>query len=120
MSQRRDYVRLSGKLPVLVYVGSDGRPVHSYSVDLAGGGLLLAGPDVLRIGEDVRFTLTLAPGAEPVRGVGTVVRSDLRGQRAISFTEISDLDRRRVVRHIFERERAEARERRLQGGGDGR
>jgi c-di-GMP-binding flagellar brake protein YcgR len=78
-------------------------------VDLAGGGLLLAGPDVLEIGEQVEFQLTLDPQAPPIAGVGTVVRTDVKGHRAISFSEMSDLNRRRVVRFIFERERAERR-----------
>lgn len=120
MSQRREYVRLSGNRPVLVYAGEGRPPVHSYAVDLAAGGLLLAGPDVLEIGEQVRFQLTLVPDGQPIEGTGTVVRSDVRGQRAISFTEVSDLDRRRVVRCIFECERAEARRRREQEDVGGR
>lgn len=95
--------------PVLVYVGRDRRPVNTYSVELAGGGLLLAGPDVLEVGEDVEFQLTLVPDTEPIVGMGRVVRSDVKGRRAITFTEMSDLNRRRVVRFIFARERAERR-----------
>ncbi|MGA9874198.1 MAG: PilZ domain-containing protein [Solirubrobacteraceae bacterium] len=109
MSQRREFVRLKGNRPVLVYVGRDRRQVHSYAVDLAGGGLLLAGPDVLEIGEDVEFQLTLSPESEPVVGVGTVVRSDVEGRRAITFSQMSELNRRRVVRFIFACERAERR-----------
>jgi c-di-GMP-binding flagellar brake protein YcgR len=109
VSQRREFVRLKGNRPVLVYVGEDRREVQSYAVDLAGGGLLLAGPDVLEIGEDVEFRLTLAPGSPPIVGVGTVVRSDVKGRRAISFSQMSELDRRRVVRFIFASERAERR-----------
>jgi c-di-GMP-binding flagellar brake protein YcgR len=109
VTQQREFVRLKANRPVLVYAGRDRRPVHSYAVDLAGGGLLLAGPDVLEIGESVEFQLMLTPGGEPVVGVGTVVRSDVEGRRAISFTDVSDLNRRRVVRFIFERERAERR-----------
>jgi c-di-GMP-binding flagellar brake protein YcgR len=109
VSQRREFVRLKGKRPVLMYIGRDRQPIRSYAVDLAGGGLLLAGPDVLRIGEQIEFQLTLSPESEPVVGVGTVVRSDVEGHRAIAFSEMSDLNRRRVVRFIFERERAERR-----------
>ncbi|HEY5261654.1 MAG TPA: PilZ domain-containing protein [Solirubrobacteraceae bacterium] len=109
MSQRREFVRLKGNRPVLVYVGKDRRPIRSYTVDLAGGGLLLAGPDVLEVGEDVEFQLMLAPESPPIVGVGTVVRSDVKGHRAITFSEMSEVNRRRVVRFIFASERAERR-----------
>jgi c-di-GMP-binding flagellar brake protein YcgR len=109
VSQRREFVRLKTNRPVLVYVGSDRRAVQTYAVELAGGGLLLAGPDVLEIGEDVEFRLTLTPESEPIEGMGRVVRSDVKGRRAITFTEMSDLNRRRVVRFIFASERAERR-----------
>lgn len=115
MSQQREYVRLKADRPVLVYVGRDRVPVSSYAVDIAGGGLLLAGPDVLEVGEEVEFKLTLTSGSEPVVGVGTVVRSDVKGRRAIEFSDVSDLNRRRVVRFIFERERAKRR-RKLEAG----
>lgn len=109
MSQRREYVRLKTRRPVLVCVGSERREVQTYAVELAGGGLLLAGPSVLEVGEDVEFQLSLSAGSEPVTGTGTVVRCDVRGQRAITFSKMSELNRRRLVRFIFASERAERR-----------
>jgi c-di-GMP-binding flagellar brake protein YcgR len=109
VSQRREFVRLQARRPVLLLLGSDRRPIQSYVVDIAGGGLLLAGPDVLEVGEQVEFQLTLDPGSPPVVGAGTVVRCDVKGHRAISFSEMSDLNRRRLVRFIFACERAERR-----------
>jgi c-di-GMP-binding flagellar brake protein YcgR len=109
VSQRREFVRLQTKRPLLVYVGSDRRPIQTFAVDIAGGGLLLAGPDMLELGEEVEFQLTLASGNPPIVGAGTVVRSDVKGHRAISFSEMSDGNRRRLVRFIFARERAERR-----------
>jgi c-di-GMP-binding flagellar brake protein YcgR len=107
--QRREFVRFKAKRPVRVYVGSERRLVQTFAVELAGGGLLLAGPDVLAIGEHVEFELSLLVGSEPVVGRGRVVRADTRGQRAITFSEMSELNRRRVVRFIFAGERAERR-----------
>jgi hypothetical protein len=107
--QQREFVRVKANRPVLVYVGRDRMPIQSYAVDLAGGGLLLAGPDVLEIGEDIEFQLTLASGSAPIEGEGTVVRSDVQGRRAISFTVMSDANRRRLVRFIFNVQRAERR-----------
>jgi len=107
--QEREYVRVKATRPVLVYSGRSRAQIQSFSVDVSGGGLLLAGPDTLKIGEEVRFRMTLTPGSEPVIGTGTVVRSDLRGHRAISFDSMTDVDRRRLVRFIFECQRAERR-----------
>jgi hypothetical protein len=107
--QQREYVRIGSARPVLVYCGRDQDRVQSFTVDVSGGGLLLAGPDTLAIGEQVSFRLTLTPGVLPISGTGKVVRIDAQGHRAVEFESISDLDRRRLVRFIFECQRAERR-----------
>ena len=95
--------------PVLVYCGEDQKPISSYTVDVSGGGLLLAGPDTLQVEERISFRLTIVQGDPPISGAGVVVRRDAHGRRPISFTSISDLDRRRLVRFIFECQRLERR-----------
>jgi hypothetical protein len=107
--QQREYVRIGAARPVLVYAGTDRLQVQSFTVDLSGGGFLLAGPDTLKIGDQVQFQLTITPGEPQVSGSGTVVRSDSRGRRAVAFDQISDLDRRRLVRFLFECQRVERR-----------
>jgi c-di-GMP-binding flagellar brake protein YcgR len=94
---------------VLVYSAREGTRIQSFTVDVSGGGLLLAGPDTLGVGEELTFQLTLTPGVTPVSGKGRVVRVDGRGRRAVEFESISDLDRRRLVRFIFECQREERR-----------
>jgi len=116
--QEREYVRIRSARPVLVYSARDQQQVQSYTVDVSGGGLLLAGPETLKLGEEVRFRLTLTPGVLPVTGTGHVVRTDGHGRLGVVFDEISDLDRRRLVRFIFECQRAERR-RGLDKGSDG-
>jgi hypothetical protein len=106
--QEREYVRVQATRPVMVCTGSQGT-VRSYSVDLSGGGMLLAGPNTLKIGERVDFRLTTTPGSTPIAGSGTVVRTDSRGHRAICFDNIGEGDHRRLVRFIFECQRAERR-----------
>jgi hypothetical protein len=115
--QEREYVRIRAARPVLVFRAGGGEQVQSFTVDVSGGGLLLAGPDTLRPGEELTFTLSLTPGVAPVTGSGRVVRVDAQGRRAVEFTSISDLDRRRLVRFIFECQRTELR-RGLSGEGD--
>jgi hypothetical protein len=107
--QEREFVRIRSARPILVYSGNNHLQVQSYTVDVSGGGLLLAGPDTLKIGELVRFRLSTASGEEPIVGTGRVVRTDPQGRRAVAFEEITDLDRRRLVRFIFEIQRAERR-----------
>jgi hypothetical protein len=70
---------------------------------------MLAAADALRIGDQVHFQIDLAAGELPVCGTGKVVRIDPAGHRAIVFEEIKDLDQRRLVRYIFECQRAELR-----------
>ncbi|HEX5308124.1 MAG TPA: PilZ domain-containing protein [Solirubrobacteraceae bacterium] len=107
--QRREYVRVMSARPVLVYRGRDGRSVSSYTVDVSGGGMMLAGPDALQQGEQISFRLTIAQGDPPIEGWARVVRGDRAGRRCVAFTTIGDLDRRRLVRFVFERQRMERR-----------
>jgi hypothetical protein len=113
--QEREYVRIMSARPAIVYGGRDGIPIESYTVDLSGGGFLLAGPDTLKIGDEVQFQLTLTPGVLLISGTGEVVRVDRMGRRAVAFKSITELDRRRLIRFIFECQRAE-RQRGLQNG----
>jgi hypothetical protein len=107
--QEREFVRIKSARPVLVYAGGDSLQIRSYTVDLSGGGFLLAGPDTLKMGEEVKFQITLASGDSAIVGTGKVVRTDSRGRRAVAFDGISDFDQRRLVRFIFECQRAERR-----------
>jgi hypothetical protein len=105
--QEREYVRIMSSRPAVVYSGRNQIPVQSYTVDVSGGGFLLAGPDSLKIGDEVEFQLTLTPGVLLIGGKGKVVRVDSRQRRAVAFTQISELDRRRLIRFIFECQRDE-------------
>jgi c-di-GMP-binding flagellar brake protein YcgR len=105
--QRRSYVRIEAGRPVIVYHGRHGEQLQSLTVDLSGGGLLLDAADTLSIGEEVDFRLTLAPDTTPVKGTARVVRITPEGRCGLAFESITDLDRRRLVRFMFERERDE-------------
>jgi hypothetical protein len=107
--QERAYVRIRAARPVLVYTGSSGAQISSFTVDISGGGFLLACSDSLPVGDEVRFRLSLEGDGLPVTGTARVVRIDAQGRRAVSFETISDLDRRRLVRFIFECQRSERR-----------
>jgi hypothetical protein len=111
--QQRDYVRIQAARPVII-VGTSSGQHQSFTVDISGGGLLLAGPDTLAIGEEITFRISLTAGVTPITGTARVVRIDGQGRRAVAFETISDLDRRRLVRFIFELQRDE-RQRGLRG-----
>jgi hypothetical protein len=107
--QEREYVRVQAARPMLVSSGASQGAIQTYSVDLSGSGILLAGPSTLKIGEQIQFRLTTTPGAAPIAGTATVVRTDSQGHRAIRFDEIDAGDQRRLVRFIFDCQRAERR-----------
>ncbi len=117
--QEREYVRVPATRPVAVSAASGPGSVQTFSVDLSGGGMLLAGPGTLKVGERIGFRLTTAQGGAPIVGTGTVVRTDSQGRRAVCFDEISEGDHRRLVRYIFECQRAERRRGLEQGGRHG-
>lgn len=107
--QEREYVRIKSARPALVYGLPDQSPIQSYTVDVSGGGFLLAGPDTLKIGDEVHFQLTLTPGVLVIGGTGKVVRVDAQGRRGVEFESISEMDRRRLIRFIFDCQRSERR-----------
>lgn len=107
--QRRQYVRVARARPVSIRRGFERNAISTYSIDISGLGILLAGPDTLKVGEGVKFRLSIADDEEPIIGAATVVRLDPRGYRAIRLDEVSELDRRRLVRFVFDCEREDRR-----------
>jgi hypothetical protein len=115
--QAREFVRINTSREVLV-VRADGRRIDGFTIDVSGGGFLLGGSEPLREGEEISFRLTIVPGTAPVTGTAKVVRVSAAGHSAVSFKAIRDLDRRRLVRFIFETQRNE-RKRGLMDDDDG-
>ena len=105
--QEREYVRIKSARPALVYGGPDKIPVRELHRRSERRWLPARRLDSLKIGDEVQFQLTLTPGVLPIGGTGKVVRVDGQGRRAVEFESISELDRRRLIRFIFECQRAE-------------
>ncbi len=116
VDQRRDHVRVAAPIPGTV-VPEDGHrpPLHTYTIDVSGAGVLVAGAGPVAVGDAVAVTLKL-PGADtPFVAHSHVVRVDADGRAAVAFDELDDRERERLVRFVFERQRLErraARERR--------
>ncbi|HEY2216517.1 MAG TPA: PilZ domain-containing protein, partial [Solirubrobacteraceae bacterium] len=81
--QRRQHVRVVRARPVTIRRGAERTAISTYSIDVSGLGILLAGPDTLTLGERVSFRLSLSDSEPPIVGEATVVRLDPRGYRAI-------------------------------------
>lgn len=105
--QRRDDVRVEAVVPVTLRLGDGGHgtKLGTYTLDVSGGGFLIAGPDSLAIGERAQLALKLPDDPEPVDVLVTVVRETGEGLRGVAIDAISPRDERRLVRFVFERER---------------
>jgi c-di-GMP-binding flagellar brake protein YcgR len=104
--QRRDYVRVEAFVPVSYEpVGPDGPTITANTLDVSGGGFQIANADGLRPRDMLQFTLDLGEGEEPVQAVATAVREAGQGAFGMRFVEILEVDRQRLIRWVFARER---------------
>lgn len=97
--QRRAHVRVHTPQPVTLVDATRG----AFTIDVSGGGMLLAGTPHMRIGDRISFELALGSDREPVRGVACLVRHEPSGRGAFSFEEITERDRQRLIGFVFER-----------------
>ena len=118
MVQRREYVRVKATRKVQVNLPGSLTPIEISSVDLSGGGMLLGGLENLRMGAKIDFRLITAPDAPPITGSGTVVRNG-GGRCAVAFHSISEGNRRRLIRFLFDCQREERRRGLLSEDDDG-
>ena len=65
------------------------------------------GPETLERGEEIGFRLYLAADKTPIAGQAHVVRATDEGQRAVEFDPIPRHDEERLIRFLFDRQRAE-------------
>jgi c-di-GMP-binding flagellar brake protein YcgR len=105
VEQRRQFVRVVAPRQVVLAVLGEGTIDRAYSLDVSGGGMLLSGPESLKVGDRIRFRLQLDSGTPAIKGRGRVVRCAGEAQRGISFEEIDPVDRDRLIRFIFQRQR---------------
>jgi len=96
--ERREFVRLRDALPVVLDAG-DGAPFASSTVDLSGGGMLLA-TGSFAVGATVQFRLYLGPGEPPIAGRARVVRVTADGQPALEFEQVHIADHERLNHYI--------------------
>jgi hypothetical protein len=101
--QRREFVRVHTPQQVLL---GDNQPVdevrEAHTIDLSGGGMLVSGAKHLQIGDTVRFRMRLGDDPATISGTARVVRARKDGKRALSFEEIDEGDRQRLIRFVFQ------------------
>jgi hypothetical protein len=110
--QRRGHVRVLAPQPVTIRDPDDRKLLETHTVDISGSGMLLSLPPRLDLAElmsheSLDFELELKEGEPAVRGQARVVRvSPDNLQMAVEFTAITPRGRQRVIRFIFDRQRA--------------
>jgi PilZ domain len=99
--QRRDFVRVHTPHPVTVE-SADDRRRRVHTVDLSGGGMLLADEETLDVDQTIRFAISIVTTELPIEGIARVVRIREDGKRALMFEQIDEHDRQRLIRFVFE------------------
>ncbi len=99
--QRRDFVRVHTPHPVTVESAHDGRR-RVHTVDLSGGGMLLADDETLAVDQTIRFAISIVTTELPIEGIARVVRIREDGKRALMFEQIEEHDRQCLIRFVFE------------------
>ena len=107
IDQRRDHVRIAASLPGVVAPRNELHPpLHTFTLDVSGGGLLIAGAGPADVGTVVELTLKL-PERDPLRTEARIARRTDGGHVGLVFHEMPEAEREALVRWIFERQRLE-------------
>ena len=107
IDQRREHVRIAASLPGVVAPRTEAHaPLHTFTLDVSGGGLLVAGAGPAEIGTVVDLTLKL-PERDPLRSEARIARRTAGGHDGLVFHAIAEPEREELVRWIFERQRLE-------------
>jgi hypothetical protein len=113
VDQRRHHVRVPARVPGLVGPRDRSHPaLHTFTLDVSGGGVLIAGAGPLESGTPIAVTIKL-PDRDPLVSDGRIARITDDGYVGLTFEGIGEDQREELVRWIFEqqrRERAAARE----------
>jgi c-di-GMP-binding flagellar brake protein YcgR len=107
--QRREWARVEAVVPVTVQGIEEKIGGTTTTLNVSGGGILVADPWRLPLGLDVRIEIQPAADAAPIRALGRVVREAATDQTGIRIDDMSREDEDRLIKFIRERERAALR-----------
>lgn len=106
--QRREFVRIDATVRVTYEpIGAGVWTAETTTINLSGGGFMLAGHEGLLLGEKMRFVVDLDGDSResgPLQVIGRVVR-DTRGGLGVEIDEVDEAERDRLIRWLFERQR---------------
>jgi hypothetical protein len=100
--QERAHVRVEAECPIVLKTARQTEPIHSHTIDISGGGVLLGTPEPVERGDRVEFKLLLEPGTPPIAGTAEVVRFDGRRRAGLEFIDIEPYARWRLIRFTID------------------
>lgn len=104
--QRRDFVRVDAFVNVEVQPPDGDSPaIETQTLNVGGGGALIAHMGGYDIADRLHLLLHLTPGDPPLALDARVVRDAGSGVRAVRFEDISTRLRDRLVHFVFQRQR---------------
>jgi hypothetical protein len=105
--QRRDAVRIDLVRPVaMVPDGFQVGWLNGFTRNISSGGVLVTGAEPLESGDRLRLRFELDSEEDLLDVLARVVRTqDAWGLRGLRLEGVSDRDRERIVRFVFERQR---------------
>jgi hypothetical protein len=107
VDQRREHVRIAASLPGVIAPRTEEHPpLHTFTLDVSGGGLLIAGAGPADVGTVVEVTIKL-PERDPLSTEARIARRTDAGHVGLTFHGMSEAEREALVRWIFERQRRE-------------
>jgi c-di-GMP-binding flagellar brake protein YcgR len=110
--RRREYVRATVELALTISVdGADeeGVTADAQALDLSGGGMLIGGLEAPKVGQSLRFELTLDDDGGPIEGRCEVMRLEGVDRAGVRFVELTEDDRVRLSHRAFAMSREQRR-----------
>lgn len=105
--QRREWARAEAVRPARIEpVGRPEDAIETWTLDLSAGGVRLAGPKGLNLGDRIILRVRLDDQHEIViAATAEVARETEDGHVGVRIEEIDEVDRERIVRFVFEQQR---------------
>lgn len=100
---RREHVRAELSAPIELDL--PGGVVHTRTLNMSAGGLLVRGPIAARIGDRIEVFFRLPGARAGVSGIASVIRVTPEGDVGIALVDVSPGDQARLTLAVFEERR---------------
>ena len=107
--QRREWARIEAVVPITVRAIGEDIGGRTSTLNVSGGGVLVADPWRMPLGLDVRIELEAVPDQPPIKAMGRVVREAATDQKGLRIDDMARDDEDRLIKFVRERERAALR-----------